>query len=56
MSDTRKILIIGASRGIGLGLTREFAGRGWHVVASERTPCATRRRATKTPSKSSPSM
>jgi NAD(P)-dependent dehydrogenase (short-subunit alcohol dehydrogenase family) len=38
MSDTRKILIIGASRGIGLGLTREFAGRGWHVVASERTP------------------
>ncbi|KPM13107.1 SDR family NAD(P)-dependent oxidoreductase [Citromicrobium bathyomarinum] len=38
MSDTRKILIIGASRGIGLGLTREFASRGWHVVASERTP------------------
>ena len=38
MSDTRKILIIGASRGIGLGLTREFASRGWHVAASERSP------------------
>ncbi|GAB5348961.1 SDR family NAD(P)-dependent oxidoreductase [Alteriqipengyuania sp. 357] len=35
---SKKILIIGASRGIGLGLTKEFAGRGWHVVASERTP------------------
>ena len=37
MSDTRKILIIGASRGIGLGLAKEFASRGWNVVASERT-------------------
>jgi len=33
---SKKILIVGASRGIGLGLTREFASRGWGVVASER--------------------
>ncbi|NTZ43705.1 SDR family NAD(P)-dependent oxidoreductase [Altererythrobacter sp. SALINAS58] len=36
MAD-RKALIIGASRGIGLGLTRELAGRGWHVTASQRS-------------------
>ena len=34
---SKKILIIGASRGIGLGLAKEFASRGWNVVASERT-------------------
>jgi len=32
----KKILIIGASRGIGLGLAREYAARGWHVTATER--------------------
>lgn len=36
MAD-RKALIIGASRGIGLGLTRELSGRGWHVIASQRS-------------------
>lgn len=36
MND-RTIFILGASRGIGLGLVREFLGRGWRVVASERT-------------------
>ena len=35
MSD-KTIFILGASRGIGLGLAREFLDRGWHVVASER--------------------
>ncbi len=30
------ICIIGASRGIGLGLVREFAERGWQVFASQR--------------------
>ncbi len=30
------ILIIGASRGIGLGLVREFAGRGWTVTGTVR--------------------
>ncbi len=32
----RRALIIGASRGIGLGLAQELAARGWHVFASER--------------------
>jgi NAD(P)-dependent dehydrogenase (short-subunit alcohol dehydrogenase family) len=31
-------LIIGASRGIGLGLAAEFIGRGWDVVATHRSP------------------
>lgn len=37
MADDKSILIIGASRGLGLGLAREFAGRGWRVTATERT-------------------
>ena len=37
MADGNSILILGASRGIGLGLATEFARRGWRVVASERT-------------------
>jgi NAD(P)-dependent dehydrogenase (short-subunit alcohol dehydrogenase family) len=32
-----KALIIGASRGIGAGLAREFACRGWDVIATERS-------------------
>jgi NAD(P)-dependent dehydrogenase (short-subunit alcohol dehydrogenase family) len=31
-------LIVGASRGIGLGLAREFASRGWNVTATVRNP------------------
>ncbi|WP_017667085.1 SDR family oxidoreductase [Sandarakinorhabdus sp. AAP62] len=31
-------LIIGASRGIGLGLTQELISRGWDVVATQRSP------------------
>ena len=31
-------LIIGASRGLGLGLATEFAARGWHVAATARDP------------------
>lgn len=34
---TRTILIVGASRGIGLGLAREFARRDWRVIATERS-------------------
>ena len=30
--------IIGASRGIGLGLVRQYAGDGWRVHATTRTP------------------
>jgi NAD(P)-dependent dehydrogenase (short-subunit alcohol dehydrogenase family) len=33
---TQTALIVGASRGIGLGLTRELAARGWQVVATVR--------------------
>jgi NAD(P)-dependent dehydrogenase (short-subunit alcohol dehydrogenase family) len=33
----RRALIIGASRGIGLGLVEELAERGWHVYASQRS-------------------
>lgn len=32
------ILIVGASRGIGLGLVREYLARGWRVIATERKP------------------
>ncbi|HEV2363880.1 MAG TPA: SDR family oxidoreductase [Caulobacteraceae bacterium] len=34
------ILIVGASRGIGLGLAEEFAARGWEVVATRRNDAA----------------
>lgn len=37
MAHDKSILILGASRGIGLGLAEEFARRGWRVVASERS-------------------
>lgn len=32
----KSVLIIGASRGIGLGLADEFARRGWRVIATAR--------------------
>ena len=31
-------LIIGGSRGLGLGLVREHLSRGWRITATERTP------------------
>jgi NAD(P)-dependent dehydrogenase (short-subunit alcohol dehydrogenase family) len=31
-------LIVGANRGIGLGLVRELLGRGWDVIATARRP------------------
>ena len=39
MSDhqTKTALIVGASRGLGLGLAKELAGRGWDVTATVRT-------------------
>ena len=33
-------LIVGGSRGLGLGLTREYLARGWHVTATARAPSA----------------
>ena len=32
----RTVLILGASRGIGLGLVREYLSRGWKVIATQR--------------------
>jgi len=32
----RVALIVGASRGLGLGLVREYLARGWSVIATER--------------------
>ena len=39
MSDgnTKTALIVGASRGLGLGLANELAGRGWKVTATVRS-------------------
>ncbi|MDX7953286.1 SDR family NAD(P)-dependent oxidoreductase [Lichenihabitans sp. Uapishka_5] len=46
MSDTepagrqsvRRALVVGASRGLGLGLTRELLSQGWEVTATVRRP------------------
>lgn len=32
----KQVLLIGASRGLGLALAEEYLKRGWHVVATER--------------------
>jgi NAD(P)-dependent dehydrogenase (short-subunit alcohol dehydrogenase family) len=34
----KEIVIVGASRGLGLGLVREYLKRGWRVTATARTP------------------
>jgi NAD(P)-dependent dehydrogenase (short-subunit alcohol dehydrogenase family) len=36
MSDAKTVLVIGASRGLGLALVEEFCSRGWRVIATER--------------------
>jgi NAD(P)-dependent dehydrogenase (short-subunit alcohol dehydrogenase family) len=38
MADHRLALIIGANRGIGLGVAKEFLARGWDVIATARDP------------------
>ncbi len=35
-SPPRTALLVGASRGLGLGLTREYLTRGWRVIATAR--------------------
>jgi NAD(P)-dependent dehydrogenase (short-subunit alcohol dehydrogenase family) len=35
-TETKRALIVGASRGLGLGLAREFASRGYEVTATAR--------------------
>ncbi|WP_342149688.1 SDR family NAD(P)-dependent oxidoreductase [Methylorubrum sp. SB2] len=37
---TRRVLIVGASRGLGLGLTARFLARDWDVTATVRQPSA----------------
>ncbi|MBU6396964.1 MAG: SDR family oxidoreductase [Rhodospirillales bacterium] len=34
--DRKHVLVVGASRGLGLGLTKEFLRRGYHVTATVR--------------------
>jgi NAD(P)-dependent dehydrogenase (short-subunit alcohol dehydrogenase family) len=38
MADHRLALVVGANRGIGLGVTKEFLARGWDVIATARQP------------------
>ncbi|AYC31499.1 SDR family oxidoreductase [Pseudomonas cavernae] len=38
MSQTKSALIIGASRGLGLGLVRQLRAEGWQVTATVRDP------------------
>jgi len=37
-ADAKTALIIGASRGLGLGLATELASRGWNVIGTARRP------------------
>ncbi len=39
-NQTGTILLIGASRGLGLGLAGEYLKRGWNVIATARTPAS----------------
>jgi NAD(P)-dependent dehydrogenase (short-subunit alcohol dehydrogenase family) len=36
LSSDKRLLLIGASRGLGFALAGEYLKRGWHVVATER--------------------
>jgi NAD(P)-dependent dehydrogenase (short-subunit alcohol dehydrogenase family) len=38
MTDHRLALVVGANRGIGLGVTKEFLSHGWDVIATARDP------------------
>jgi NAD(P)-dependent dehydrogenase (short-subunit alcohol dehydrogenase family) len=38
----KKLLLIGASRGLGFALVEEYLKRGWHVVATERSGAKSR--------------
>src|SRR5579875_1901292 len=43
MTGTQNALVVGASRGLGLGLAAELKGRGWDVVATVRDAAGARR-------------
>ena len=38
MTATKTALIIGASRGLGLGLVQRLSEQGWNVIATVRDP------------------
>jgi NAD(P)-dependent dehydrogenase (short-subunit alcohol dehydrogenase family) len=38
MAEHQLALVVGANRGIGLGVVKEFLGRGWSVIATARRP------------------
>ena len=38
MAEHRLALIVGANRGIGLGVTKEFLAHGWDLIATARQP------------------
>ena len=40
MAGPSVALVVGANRGIGLGVVREFLRRGWSVIATARHPDA----------------
>ncbi|OQR94225.1 short chain dehydrogenase [Achlya hypogyna] len=40
VASTKRVLITGASRGIGLELAKYYKAQGWHVIAAVRNPAA----------------
>ena len=38
MADHRLALVVGATRGIGLGVVKQFLAQGWDVIATARNP------------------
>ncbi len=42
LSSNKRLLLIGASRGLGLALAAEYLKRGWNVVATERVKATSR--------------
>jgi NAD(P)-dependent dehydrogenase (short-subunit alcohol dehydrogenase family) len=40
MTDHRLALVVGANRGIGLGVTKQFLAQGWDVIATARDPAS----------------
>lgn len=41
METTKTVLVVGASRGLGLALVEEYCQRGYHVIATVRKPSET---------------
>lgn len=41
METTKTVLVVGASRGLGLALVEEYCQLGYHVIATVRKPSET---------------